>query len=104
MVVIRLSRGGTKKRPFYYVVVADRRASRDGRYIERIGYFNPIAKGGEKRLELEKERVAHWISQGAQPSDRVGHLIAELDKPEVLEKRKAKSAARKTRKKEQATA
>ena len=70
MVVIRLSRGGTKKRPFYYVVVADRRASRDGRYIERVGYFNPIAIGGEKRLDINKERIAHWMANGAQPSER----------------------------------
>jgi small subunit ribosomal protein S16 len=97
MVVIRLSRGGTNKRPFYTLVVADKRRARDGRYIERVGYFNPIAVGGEKRLEVNRERIAHWISQGAQPSERVGHLLAELDKPEKLAKRLVKSTARKAR-------
>jgi small subunit ribosomal protein S16 len=75
MVVIRLSRGGAKKRPFYSIVVADRRKARDGRLIERVGYFNPIASGKEVRLHLESERVQYWISQGAQPSDRVNQLI-----------------------------
>ena len=102
MVVIRLSRGGTNKRPFYKIVVADRRASRDGNYLERVGYFNPIATGGEKRLELDKERVTHWINKGAQPSDRVKNLLCELDKPEILEKRATKKATRKTRQKEKA--
>ena len=104
MVVIRLSRGGTNKRPFYKIVVADRRESRDGKYLERVGYFNPIAVGGEKRLELDKERVAHWISKGAQPSDRVKNLLCELDKPAVLEKRAVKNEARKIRQKEKAAA
>lgn len=75
MVVIRLSRGGTKKRPFYYVVVADRRRARDSRYIERLGYFNPIAAGKEVRLRLNYERTQHWISLGAQPSERVKNLM-----------------------------
>lgn len=104
MVVIRLSRGGTNKRPFYTVVAADRRASRDGCYLERLGYFNPIATGGEKRLELNQERITYWVNQGAQPSERVAHLLCELTKPELLEKRKAKSAARKTRVKEKTKA
>lgn len=102
MVVIRLSRGGTNKRPFYTVVAADRRASRDGCYLERLGYFNPIATGGEKRLELDRERINYWISTGARPSERVVHLLSELDKPEILAKRKVKSNARKTRKKKKA--
>ena len=97
MVVIRLSRGGTNKRPFYTVVAADRRASRDGCYLERLGYFNPIATGGEKRLELNRERINYWISTGAQPSERVAHLLCELDNPVILEKRKIKSTARKAR-------
>lgn len=97
MVVIRLSRGGTNKRPFYKVVVADCRESRDGAYLERMGYFNPIAVGGEKRLDLNRERINYWLSQGAKPSARVKSLLIELDKPEILEKRKVKSAARKTR-------
>lgn len=75
MVVIRLSRSGAKRRPFYSIVVADRRKARDGRLIERIGYFNPIAAGKEVRLHLEHERVLYWMSQGAQPSDRVQKLI-----------------------------
>ncbi len=104
MVVIRLSRGGTNKRPFYKVVVADRRASRDGAYLERVGFFNPIAAGGEKRLELNKERVTYWMGKGAQPSARVTSLLLELDKPEILEKRKVKNTARKAKKKAKATA
>lgn len=75
MVVIRLSRGGAKKRPFYTIVVSDKRSARDGRCIERIGYFNPIAAGKEVRLHLNAERAQYWISQGAQPSDRVQQLI-----------------------------
>lgn len=80
MVVIRLSRGGTKKRPFYYIVVSDRRRSRDGRYIEQLGYFNPIAAGKEVRLHLLRERATYWISKGAQPSERVKELIKTYDK------------------------
>jgi small subunit ribosomal protein S16 len=75
MVVIRLSRGGAKKRPFYHIVVADKRRSRDGRFIEELGYYNPIATGKDIQLMLDIERVNHWISQGAQASDRVKHLI-----------------------------
>lgn len=78
MVVIRLARGGAKKRPFYSIVVADSREARDGRYIERLGYFNPVAKGGETRLFLVEERVDHWASVGAQPSDRVNSLLKEF--------------------------
>lgn len=77
MVKIRLSRGGAKKRPFYHIVVTDSRNCRDGRYIERIGYFNPIATGGEKRLEVNAERVDHWVGEGAQLSDRVKSLMKE---------------------------
>ncbi len=75
MVVIRLSRSGAKKRPFYHVVVADKASARDGRFIEQIGYFNPIATGKDVRLTLDMARVNHWISKGAQPSDRVSSLI-----------------------------
>ncbi len=75
MVTIRLSRGGAKKKPFYHVVVTDSRNQRDGRYIERVGFFNPMAKGQEVRLNLNNERIAHWISQGAQTSERVGKLM-----------------------------
>ena len=75
MVTIRLSRGGAKKKPFYHVVVTDSRNGRDGRYIERVGFFNPMAKGQEVRLNLNNERIQHWISQGAQTSERVGKLM-----------------------------
>ena len=77
MVTIRLARSGAKKRPFYHIVVADSRCARDGRYIERVGFFNPIATGGEERLRLDSERVTHWVSQGAQTSDRVAQLVKE---------------------------
>lgn len=80
MVSIRLSRGGAKNRPFYHVVVADSRSSRDGRYIERIGFFNPLARGGEQRLVLNADRVAYWKSNGAQPTDRVAQLIKDASK------------------------
>lgn len=80
MVTIRMARGGAKKRPFYHLVVTDSRNRRDGRFIERVGFFNPTATGGEERLRIELERVDYWISQGAQPSDRVGSLIKESKK------------------------
>lgn len=75
MVTIRLSRAGAKKRPFYHVVVTDSRNPRDGRYIERLGFFNPLATGGEERLRLNQERIEHWVSKGAQTSDRVASLL-----------------------------
>jgi small subunit ribosomal protein S16 len=77
MVTIRLARTGAKKRPFYHIVVADSRRARDGRYIERIGFFNPIATGSEERLRIDQERVNHWVSQGAQTSDRVSQLLKD---------------------------
>lgn len=77
MVIIRLARGGTNKRPFYHMVVTDRRASIKGRYIERVGFFNPIAAGGETRLRIDLPRVEHWLGQGAQPSLRVGDLLKQ---------------------------
>ncbi|GAW87054.1 small subunit ribosomal protein S16 [Bathymodiolus platifrons methanotrophic gill symbiont] len=80
MVVIRLARGGQKNRPFYHVVVTDSRNSRDGRYIERLGFFNPLAKGSEERLRLDEERISHWQSKGAQPSERVAKLIKDAKK------------------------
>ena len=80
MVVIRLARGGQKNRPFYHVVVTDSRNSRDGRYIERLGFFNPLATGAEERLRLDAERIEHWQSQGAQPSERVAKLIKDAKK------------------------
>lgn len=77
MVVIRLSRTGAKKRPFYHIVVADKRRSRDGRFIEQVGYFNPIAAGGEIPLVLDLVKVEEWIKKGAQPSDRVKSLVKQ---------------------------
>jgi len=77
MVTIRLSRGGAKQRPFYHIVVTDSRNRRDGRYLERLGYFNPIAAGGERKLKVDLERVDYWISHGAQPSDRVANLMKQ---------------------------
>ncbi|MCC7040781.1 MAG: 30S ribosomal protein S16 [Burkholderiales bacterium] len=75
MVVIRLARGGAKKRPFYNIVVADSRHRRDGRFIERVGFFNPIATEKEEGLRLSAERVAYWQSKGAQLSDTVAGLV-----------------------------
>ena len=75
MVSIRLSRAGAKKRPFYHLVVTDSRNGRDGRYIERLGFFNPVGKETEENLRIDLERVDYWLSQGAQPSDRVATLI-----------------------------
>ena len=80
MVTIRLARGGAKKPPFYHIVVADSRKPRDGRFIERIGYFNPVARGKEVRLKLEIERIDHWVKLGAQQSDRVAALSKEYRK------------------------
>lgn len=75
MVVIRLSRRGAKKRPFYHIVVADKRRSRNGRFIEQVGYFNPIAAGEEVPLSMNLPLIQAWIAKGAQPSDRVKYLI-----------------------------
>lgn len=80
MVTIRLTRGGAKKRPFYHVVVTDSRNRRDGRYIERLGFFNPVATGKEETLKLDLERVQYWLGQGAQPSERVASLIKQVEK------------------------
>ncbi|MDA1371842.1 MAG: 30S ribosomal protein S16 [Proteobacteria bacterium] len=77
MVTIRLSRSGAKKKPFYHITVADSRRSRDGRFIERIGFFNPVAKGQEERLRLDLDRMAFWQSQGAQVSPRVTNLAKD---------------------------
>ena len=107
MVIIRLSRGGSKKTPFYNVVVADSRNRRDGRFIERIGFYNPMAKIGTEALRIDNERVTHWKGHGALLSDSVNRLVKlhakgpeaivalkkkDADKVEV---RKAKEAAKK---------
>ncbi len=75
MVIIRLARSGAKKNPFYHITVADRAAKRDGRFIERLGFFNPVAKGAAEGLRLNLERVDHWVGVGAQPTDKVKKLI-----------------------------
>lgn len=80
MVVIRLARGGSKKRPFYQVVVADKRASRDGRFIEKIGFFNPMARGQEVETHIDLEAYNAWIAKGAQPTERVASLVKALNK------------------------
>ncbi len=80
MVTIRLSRHGAKRAPFYHVVAADKRMPRDGRNLERLGFFNPVARGQEERLRLDLERIEHWVSQGAQISDRVKSIIKEANK------------------------
>jgi small subunit ribosomal protein S16 len=77
MVTIRLARHGSKKNPFYYVTVAERSCGRDGRFVERLGFYNPVAKGNQERLRVDLARVDHWISQGAQPSDSVKKLLAQ---------------------------
>ena len=80
MVVIRLARGGSKKRPFYQVVFADKRASRDGRFIEKIGFFNPMARGQEVETRIDLEAYNAWIAKGAQPTERVASLVKALNK------------------------
>ncbi len=80
MVTIRLARGGSKKRPFYHLTVADSRKANSGRFIERVGFFNPTARGQEERLRVNSERVEHWLSQGATASDRVAQLLKEAKK------------------------
>ncbi len=80
MVTIRLARHGAKKRPFYQIVVADSRFKRDGRFIEKIGFFNPLARGQEERLRLDLDRVNHWVGEGATVSDRAAKLIKDASK------------------------
>ncbi|MGJ8689644.1 MAG: 30S ribosomal protein S16 [Gammaproteobacteria bacterium] len=80
MVIIRLARAGAKKKPFYYITVTDQRNPRDGRFIERVGFFNPLAKGQEERLRLNLDRVEYWTGKGAQPSQRVAALLKDAAK------------------------
>lgn len=80
MVVIRLSRGGAKNRPFYNVVVADSRCRRDGRFIERVGFYNPVAAEGVESLRLNAERIGYWTGNGAQLSDTVARLVKQQGK------------------------
>lgn len=78
MVTIRFARGGSKKRPFYSIVVSDQRRQPRGRFIERVGFYNPMATGQEERLRLDSARVDYWISQGAQPSERVAGVLKQV--------------------------
>ena len=94
MVTIRLSRTGAKKRPFYHLNVAESSARRDGRFIERVGYFNPIATGKAMRLSVDLERVDYWISVGAQPSERVAALIKQARKGDTGPKEIVKPVAK----------
>jgi small subunit ribosomal protein S16 len=80
MVKIRLSRGGAKGRPFYHIIVTDQRNARDGRNIERIGFYNPVASGKDVRLQLDAEKVNQWVAKGAQVSDKVRWLMKEAAK------------------------
>ncbi len=83
MLMIRLTRGGSKKRPFYHLIVTDSRNKRDGRFIERLGFFNPVARGQAERLRIDTERLQHWIGVGAQPSERVQQLVKESGKTQA---------------------
>ncbi len=80
MVKIRLTRGGAKKRPFYHIIVTDSRSARDGRNIERVGFYNPVAQGAEKRIELNIDRVKHWVDNGAQLTEKVAELYKQAAK------------------------
>ncbi|MGX5672078.1 MULTISPECIES: 30S ribosomal protein S16 [Thermomonas] len=80
MVKIRLTRGGAKKRPFYHIIVTDSRSARDGRNIERVGFYNPVAQGQEKRIELNVERMKFWLDNGAQLTDKVADLYKQAAK------------------------
>ena len=85
MVTIRLARHGAKKNPFYHITVADRARSRDGRFIERVGFYNPVAKGQAEVTRVDLERVDYWLSVGAQPSEMVDKLIRQARKANVTE-------------------
>lgn len=77
MVVIRMARGGSKKRPFYQIVVADKRAARDGRHIQKIGFFNPLARGQEESFRIDLDSYNAWAAKGAQPTDRIAQLVKQ---------------------------
>ncbi|MAT51385.1 MAG: 30S ribosomal protein S16 [Porticoccaceae bacterium] len=83
MVTIRLARGGSKKRPFYHLTVANSRNARDSRFIERVGFFNPVARGNEERLRVDLDRVKYWLAQGAQTSERVTQLVKEASRQQA---------------------
>jgi small subunit ribosomal protein S16 len=83
MVTIRLARGGSKKRPFYHLTVADSRNARNSRFIERVGFFNPVARGNDERLRVDLDRVNYWLGQGAQTSERVAQLVKEVSRQQA---------------------
>ena len=88
MLAIRMSRHGTKKRPFFHIVVADSRSPRDGRFIEKLGTYNPLLpREHDKRITFDKERVAHWLKVGAQPSDRLAKFFAQAELMKPRERR-----------------
>jgi small subunit ribosomal protein S16 len=80
MVTIRLSRGGSKARPFYHLTVTNSRSARNGRFLERIGFFNPVARGQEEKIRVDADRLGFWVGQGAQLSDRVATIVKESQK------------------------
>lgn len=92
MVTIRLTRGGAKKRPFYHIIVTDSRNRRDGAYIERLGFYNPLAASGAEQLRMDLPRVEHWLGQGAKPSERVAQLIRAARKGDTAPAAEAASA------------
>jgi small subunit ribosomal protein S16 len=96
MVVIRLARAGAKKSPFYHVVVADSRKARGGRFIERVGFYNPMARGPETTLQLDQERIGYWTGCGATPSERVSHLLKCAKSGEAINKPAPKKSELKT--------
>ncbi|QTS83991.1 30S ribosomal protein S16 [Coxiella endosymbiont of Amblyomma nuttalli] len=104
MVVVRLTRSGGKKNPFYHIVIADCRYSRDGRFIERVGYYNPLARGKNIPLYMEKKRIVYWLNQGAQATLRVQHLIKKFEKlPEAAKEGSLRKAELKRLQSEQSS-
>lgn len=93
MVSIRLSRGGAKKRPFYHIVATDQRNRRDGRYLERLGFFNPVAAPNEEKLRIDLARVDYWLGQGARPSERVVSLVKGYRKQQGGDPKTAEAAS-----------
>jgi small subunit ribosomal protein S16 len=103
MVVIRLSRAGTKKVPFYHVVVADQRMPRDGRFIEHVGYYDSVPRGRATKINLNQERIQYWIGKGAQPTARVTHVIKQFTQFGLTGAYPAKKPRKKSVKKAEAT-
>ena len=101
MVKIRLARGGVNKKPFYTIVVTDSRKSRDSGYIQRIGYFNPVAKGKEARLNLDMEKLSIWIEKGAKLTERVQTLVKEWHAPDLYQNKRDKKIERVNKKRAQ---